>query len=608
MPNAFNFAASPFDALSSDEQQLVRDHVDIAYFPEGETVLAEGDLPTHLFVVIKGLVSQFDDDEVITTYHAEDTFDGRSLMTGKVNGRFVATEEVVAYQLAKQAVVELIASNATFGALLFSDLSKKLAALAERQSQHELQALTIARVSEAFVREAVFVSGDTDVYSVVQTLKAHKTSNVLVHDNATSPPRLGIFTTTGLQDAILHPTPLRELKVSELASFPVISVKPDDYVFDALIAMIHHRVHRVVVQKGEDVVGVLEQLDLLGFLSNHSHLITVQVSQATSLEGLEQAAAQINRLIALLLRGGTKVEMIARLVQELNAKLFERAWCLIAPADLVANSCLFVMGSEGRGEQLLKTDQDNGLVWRDGYLPPENLAEICDAFSQALASFGYPPCPGHIMLSNPNWRADQTQFSQTVRRWLAMPDAENLMALAIFIDAHAVCGNAKLLETVRDEVYKLAGVNDVLQARFAAAIDSFALTTGWWNRILGLGLDEQGRLNLKKAGIFALVHGVRSMALEQRLRATSTVARIAALVEMGKLPSNVGAELTGSLHFFMGLKLRAGLQELEKGQGVTGLVEVAKLDSLDRDLLKDSLGAVKRFKSLLRHRYHLDAM
>ena len=80
--------------------------------------------------------------------------------------------------------------------------------------------------------------------------------------------------------------------------------------------------------------------------------------------------------------------LIARLVQALNAKLFERAWQLIAPADLVAHSCLFVMGSEGRGEQLLKTDQDNALVLRDGWQPPADLDVICQRFSDALARFG----------------------------------------------------------------------------------------------------------------------------------------------------------------------------------------------------------------------------
>jgi hypothetical protein len=104
-----------------------------------------------------------------------------------------------------------------------------------------------------------------------------------------------------------------------------------------------------------------------------------------------------------------------------------------SPAELVANSCLFVMGSEGRGEQLLKTDQDNGLILRDGYTPPHNLEAICQDFSNALTTFGYPECPGHIMVNNPMWRKSAYDFGQMVKHWLILPEADSLMNLGGFV-------------------------------------------------------------------------------------------------------------------------------------------------------------------------------
>ena len=176
MPSAFNFNASPFDCLTQAEQRLVRDSVDVAYFPDGAAILEVGIAPTHLFVIIKGYVSQMEGSEVITSYGPDDCFDGRGLVAGKVSSRFVAAEEVVAYQLAKQAVSDLIASNATFGALLFSDLSNKLSALSARQNQHELQSLTMSRVDEAYLRRALqdpsaeIVKGYSDVMPPVPNL------------------------------------------------------------------------------------------------------------------------------------------------------------------------------------------------------------------------------------------------------------------------------------------------------------------------------------------------------------------------------------------------------------------------------------------------------
>ena len=444
MPSGFNFSASPFDCLTPDEQRLVQDNVDIAYFPQGDTVLAPGAQPTHLFVIIKGFVQQFDGNEVVTTYGPEDCFDGRGLMAGKSSSRFVAAEEVVAYQLTKQAVSELIADNVTFGALLFSDLSNKLSALSARQSRHELQSLTMARVDEAFVRTPHFVDADTSILDVVKQFHALRTATVLVRDQQVSPPALGIFTRTGLQRAILDGTPLDQLKVRELANFSLIKVRPGHQLGDALALMIRHKVHRVVVADNDNITGVLEALDLFSFLSNHSYLINVQIQDAPDVPSLKLAAAQITRLIALLYRSGTHINMIARLVQELNAKLFERAWQVVAPAELVANSCLFVMGSEGRGEQLLKTDQDNGLVLRDGYVPTVDVAQVCQQFSAALADFGYPPCPGNIMVSNPAWCQSAADFSQAVRFWLMAASQDGLMSLAIFLDARAVCGDRAL--------------------------------------------------------------------------------------------------------------------------------------------------------------------
>ena len=496
MPNAFNFSASPFDCLNPDEQRLVGNSVDVVYFREGETILDVGVAPTHLFVIIKGYVTQLEGSEVATTYGPDDCFDGRGLVAGKVSSRFVAAEEVVAYQLAHQAVSDLIASNATFGALLFSDLSNKLSALSERQSQHELQSLTLSRVDEAYLRPPHFVDASTDILSVVKLFQAQRTSNVLVRDTQSEPPRLGIFTATALQRAILDGRPLDQLAVGELSNFSLIEVRPSDQLGDAMAVMLRRRVHRVVVAEGEHVVGILEALDLFSFLSNQSHLITVQIEEAKDLAGLSQAAARITRMIALLYRSGSRVNLIAKLVQQLNARLFERAWHLIAPADLVANSCLFVMGSEGRGEQLLKTDQDNGLILRDGYVPPENLDAICQRFSSALSDFGYPECPGHIMVSNPQWRKSASEFGQMTRQWLLMPDADSLMKLAIFMDAHTVCGDAVLLEEVRRGLMGIAVDSDAMLNRFAAAIDFFASSTGWWNRLLGLG-DADQQLNLK---------------------------------------------------------------------------------------------------------------
>ncbi len=605
MPNAFHFSASPFDCLTADEQRLVRASVDIAYFPEGAVVLEVGAVPTHLFILIKGYVTQTEGDEVLATYGPDDSFDGRGLVAGRASSRFVATGEVVAYQLAREAVNELIARNTTFGALLFSDIGHKLSVLAQRPDQHQRQSLTLARVDEAYLRPAHTVGADCDIVTVVKLFQAQRTTSVLVTGLAGG---LGIFTNTTLQRAILDGRPLTELAVGELASSPVVTVRASDTLGDAMALLLRVRVHRLVVLgEGAQVLGILEALDLFSFLANHSHLITVQIEQAPDLETLAQAAGQITRLIGALYRSGTRIGLMAKLVQQLNARLFERAWAMVAPAELVAHSCLLVMGSEGRGEQLLKTDQDNGLLLRDGYSPPPDLQAICQRYSDVLARFGYPECPGHIMLNNPAWRGTASEFTQRARQWLLLPEADSLMNLAIFLDAHAVAGDGTLLDQVRRGLMAVATDNDALVARFASAVEQFGGAAGWWTRLLGLG-HEARQINLKKAGIFPIVHGVRSLALVRQVAATGTAERVAALVADGTLDAALGQELMQSLHFLMGLRLQAGLAEIDTHRTVTGNVDPQLLSSLERDLLKDALAVVKRFKALLHQRLRLDLL
>ena len=281
MPNAFHFSASPFDCLTADEQRLVRASVDIAYFPEGAVVLEVGAVPTHLFILIKGYVTQTEGDEVLATYGPDDSFDGRGLVAGRASSRFVATGEVVAYQLAREAVNELIARNTTFGALLFSDIGHKLSVLAQRPDQHQRQSLTLARVDEAYLRPAHTVGADCDIVTVVKLFQAQRTTSVLVTGLAGG---LGIFTSTTLQRAILDGRPLTELAVGELASSPVVTVRASDTLGDAMALLLRVRVHRLVVLgEGAQVLGILEALDLFSFLANHSHLITLQIEKAPDL-------------------------------------------------------------------------------------------------------------------------------------------------------------------------------------------------------------------------------------------------------------------------------------------------------------------------------------
>jgi CBS domain-containing protein len=469
------------------------------------------------------------------------------------------------------------------------------------ESQREMLSLVTARVRDAYVRKPTYVEGSLDLISVCRMLSEHGLTHTLVRDGN----RLGIFTTTDLRDALLRDVPPASLAVRDVCRFDLIQVHPDAELFEALWLMVRHRVHRLLVRDGDSVVGVVGQLDLVSFVANHSHIVAAQIDDANSVDELKAAAQRTDGLLTLLHDGGIRIERISRLVGALNHRLFERLWALLAPPALVANSCLLVMGSEGRGEQILKTDQDNALLLRDGYEPPP-LDDIVARFNSALSEFGYPPCPGGIMVTNPLWRGSVSDFRERLRNWIYSPDPMGPMHLAIFFDAAPVAGDPALLQELREYLDRILTGGDAFLARFAAAADQFEEPQTLWTWLTAR-TDEQP-LDLKKLGTFPIVHGVRAMCLQYGVREPGTPQRLRRLIERELLDPGLGQDLLEALNFLMEMKLRHQLRQRAAGQAPSDLVQPSALSTMERDQLKDALAINKRFRLLLRHRFRLDAL
>jgi CBS domain-containing protein len=603
----FSFESAPFNELGATERTQLHELATMVHYRPGEAILLPQLEPKPcLWVVHSGHVQQEEQGHVHILGPGE-SFHWRAVLTGHNQASVTALDEVRVWQLPAEALRDLLAGNARFSAKVFSEVAGHLADDEEIDQHRELLSLMLVRVKDAYLQKPFYVDGQLDLVSVCRLLSGEKTGNALVRDVQDGVERIGMFTTTDLRDALLRPTPPAQLAVREVARFDLITVAPDAELFDALLIMLRHRVHRVLVKDGDTIVGVLSQLDLMSFMSNHSHLIMLQVEQARSVAELQVAALQVDDTIKLLQRGGMRIEIISRLVSELNSQIFARLWALLAPPELVQNSCLLVMGSEGRSEQILKTDQDNALLLRDDF-DHRNLEDITAQFSAALLTFGYPPCPGNIMVTNPLWRQSLGNFRKTIGQWLFGADPDGKMNLAIFMDARAVAGDAALLQNARDFALNLALGSDTFISRMASAIDQFAEpASGWWQRLPLLGSREPETFDLKKIGTFPIVHGARALALQYRLTALGTVERLQALANQQVLPAALVRDLVETLRMLMTLKLRNNLRQRALGQNISNLVELSSLGTLDRDQLTDALGIIRQFKQFLRLHYRLES-
>ncbi|WP_262267380.1 DUF294 nucleotidyltransferase-like domain-containing protein, partial [Microvirga yunnanensis] len=420
--------------------------------------------------------------------------------------------------------------------------------------------------------------------------------------------RIGVVTGMNLSKAVvLRRLPL-ETAVREACHFDVISVDRDDFLFEALLLMTKHDKRRLAIRSNGDYLGFLEDIDILGLFAGNSQLIPGRIERARSIDDLAAATRDIQTQVERLHRQGIKVDVIAEMTSDLNRRLFRRVFEMSAPPTVRETGCLLLMGSEGRGEQTVRTDQDNAILL-DRDVPASDLARFRDAFSSALDGFGFPPCPGNVMVRNPVWSQSLDGFIRQLKAWVLRGDPEAMMNIAIFVDAVAVAGPADILTRAKETLFELMRGEAALLARFASLIEAFATPNlgilGTLMASVGAGPDA---IDIKKAGTFPIVHGVRTLAIDRGILETPTAVRIEALVRAGTLEPAFGRELTGALHVFMEFRLRSQLLALHKGELESeALLRLEGITTVERDILRDALRVVRQFRDLIDSRYKLGA-
>jgi CBS domain-containing protein len=496
-------------------------------------------------------------------------------------------------------LLELVYSNPRFGDYFSRTLAAKTEIHEQQGEEQGMAEFMLAQVDGECMRDPLTVLEGTSIKETTAMMRDNHADCVLVRKGS----RYGIVTGTDLLNAVV----LKELSlatdVAEIASYRLITVEAGDYLFNALTLMTLQHIERVVVMKDHELVGIVELTDVLSYFSSHSHVIGLRIQRAQTVEDLARAAHGLNDLIKSLVAHGVRARFAMDLVAAMNERVMAKLFNLLVPEDILPHVCLLVMGSEGRGEQIMKTDQDNAIIMRDNLDWPDREA-VLDKFTQMLIEFGYPECPGNIMVSNPYWVKHLGDWTQRMSDWANSADGESLMNLAIAVDAKPVAGNPALFKAGRNWFLRQLHDNEVFFSHFARAALEFATPLTLFG---GIKSKEAG-IDIKKGGIFPIVHGVRTLALQHRVLETNTFKRIDALTEAGVLKKNQGSDLIEALSIFVQVRLRQQL--LRMGQDdfndAPNLIETGLLDRLDKDLLREALHVVKEFKKHLALRYHLE--
>jgi len=606
MPDKFNMQSPPFDRLSQNQQLQLRSSLDVAYYRERETLLKPGETSDHVNILIKGAVEErsADDSEIFAHYANDDIFDIRSQFEETIKHKYIALEDTLSYLLPKRIFLELYSKNGEFAAYFDNNLAKRQELIEAAQQQQNLAEFILTKVDDSIYHPPLILQPDLALVDVTKQLKENGVDAALVKLNKDD-PRIkkndgdypyGIVTRTNMLHAVMLDELPLNTQVGDIATFPVFHVDDGDFLFNAMITMTKQKMKRVMVCCGNEAVGMLDMTQILSAFSTHSHVLSLSIARATTIEELALAANRQRHLVESLLTNGIRTRFIMQLISAVNEQIIEKAFELTVPPALHDEVCLIVLGSEGRGEQILKTDQDNALIVKDGLDWP-NMDQVMENLTHTLLQLGYPLCPGKVMVNNTEWVKNQTEWKTTLQSWVRKAHAEQVMKIAIVADAHAVAGNKSLLPPIKQHLIKLMANQDLILTEFTRPALNFSIPL----TLFGNVKTSKSGVDLKQGGIFPIVHGVRALTLENALKETNTFERIDALQKDRVLEKETADNLSEALKLFFKLRLA---QQLALNHS-HNKIDLKLLDRTERDLLRHSLHVVKKFKQWLGYHYQI---
>lgn len=597
----------PFNNLNTFELDDLVEDLDIVYFKANSIVQAQDSNPEFLYFVLKGLIQEINDDEVLSVYSKGEIFDSVSLIKNHSKNSFVAIEESICYALKKERFMQILSSNQQLENYFFQSISDKLNNNILNEKNKDMANIMIAKVKDAKVHKAVVVDTNKTIFEAATIIKQEKIPTLLLKDED---GEMYIVTDSDFrQKVILNRMDYDDLVV-KIASKGLIYINEDDFLFNAQLQMAKHGLKRVVVKNDHDeIVGILDQISLSSFFATNTFAVSNQIINAETLDELKEASHSFIKIIKSLNAKGVKIEFISKLINQLNKKLLDKLYKLLAPKELIGKSCLVVMGSEGRAEQILRTDQDNALIISDDCsISEEKLREFTHLFTETLVDFGFPRCEGNIMVSNPYWCRKQSDFKELVYEWVNSPSGDNFMNIAIFYDALCVSGDIEIIKELKNYLFKISSNSQSFYTNFARVINSFDVPLGFFDGFVFNSKDEKHKdeIDIKRGGIFIIVQGIRSLSIQNRVLNTNTIKRINSLKELKVLDDESAKELIMAFNILNSLKLKASLEKLDKKEKIDNFVNPNRLTIMEKDLLKDSFKIVNKLKKRLENHFKLN--
>ena len=612
----------PFDALDDDLLDEIADQVEVGYFKADSDIL-HYDQPLHELCYIRSGAVEVSrrTGELYNRLGEGDIFGHFSLLrTHRVRFPARALEDTLIYYIPEAVFLRLCDADENFADFVELERPRLQTAVEQHAKANDM---LFTRVRKLIDRTPVMLEGGVTIQTAARTLTQAQASAALIVDKTDGEEtrhsfsdsegqtwRLrGILTDRDFRSRIVAEGVTFDTPIRELASEPVIAIRSDETVHEAMLCMLRNNIHHLPVLFRRRPMGILHLSDIIRYETQSSLFLVNNIFHQADVEGLARLAPDVRAAFVRMVEEGANSQMVgtalATIGRSFVRRLLELAEEQLGPPPVAY--CFMVNGSMARNEQSIVTDQDHALVLSDEFDPAQHDAyfmQLATFVSDGLAACGYTYCKGEVMATNPRWRQPLSVWKRYFREWIETPTPERLLHCSIFFDLACAYGEEAYLEQLQDLIVALAPRH----SRFLSALARNAL-----NRTPPLGffrtfvMEKDGKhnnsINLKRRGTAPLVDLIRVHALACGSRAQSSFERLDDVANTQLLAPGTEGRLRSAMELLSMVRIRHQVFDLQQGREPDNNIEPENVAGSERHHLKDAFQVLSHAQKFLRYRY-----
>ncbi len=598
----------PFSFLPEEDLRALAPHTSSVFFPRGAVVFVQGESRVDgLYIVQRGAAERYFEENRTKTLASVigegEMFGGISMLVNDMLAvRTLRTiEDTTFCKLAHEAFFDLCRRHDVFSEFFTDAFGKRMmdrtysAIIAKSATpRSEPLALFSQPVSEVCTRSLMTCSADLPIQQAAEMMSRRRCSSIFVHGAAGD--IVGIVTDNDLRMKVIAEGRSIALPVAEIMSAPLKTIPSDVPVFEALMAMMQQGVkHLAVTDARQKVVGVLTNQDVLGNQGQSPLFLIRDIAAAPGVEAIEQVHLRLPRIVQTLIRAGTPALHLNRFITAISDAVLKRLGELVLkdmePPPL--KFAFMILGSVGRKEQTLKTDQDNAIVYEDASPGAAELVhayflKVGEAVCTALDRCGFRFCNADVMARNPKLCQPLSVWKRRFSEWIHAAEAEDLLYSSIFFDFRVGFGHADLVVQLREHLLEsLVGWSGFFRHLTQNALLHKPPLGFFRNFVLESKGEHRNKFDIKRA-MLPIVDYARVYALKHGVAETNTLGRLRELMERGLMPAKDCSEVEQAYGFLMQLRLvRQVGAILEEGIPPDNFINPKDLSGIEQRLLKE---------------------